>query len=96
MKRIVSLIKEVFEKTVYYSQWEGSDEAMAGNYEMAQVQYKSRLYTGIISFFKQLILSLICLYRGHKWDVESNCGPESGSEDFYCSFCGESHHIQYY
>lgn len=39
----------------------------------------------------------LCKKHGHKWEVDSNCGPESASETFTCTRCGESpNEIIYY
>jgi hypothetical protein len=32
----------------------------------------------------------------HEWVVESSIGPDSGSEDFYCSKCGACDHVIWY
>ena len=53
----------------------------------------------VVVLFWFLVLRMrqaYCGYFGHRWEVESDIGPESGSESFECTRCGECKHVQYY
>lgn len=69
---------------------------MAGNHEMAEVEYRARLWIGVYEFLVALVPNTLCHFKGHKWVVESDIGPDSGSEYFECTRCGFSHDITYY
>jgi hypothetical protein len=91
MKLLMKLI-EYAQAVIYYSQFAGCEETA----EMAIVEYRSRLWTGIWEFLVSSPRVIFCYFFDHKWDVSSCINGESGSEEFYCNRCGESHNIIYY
>jgi hypothetical protein len=97
-----SLISEIWKYIVYTFEFINDPEygwicsSNGTPMDFSETLYRCRLFTALWNIAGQTVLITLCHYKGHKWYVESNCGPESGSEDFYCERCGYSHHIIYY
>ena len=68
------------------------------NYKYAY-QYEDAGKYNIFLYMLEKVQERVSAYKcrkGHRWEVETDIGPDSGSEDFTCTQCGVSHTNVYY
>ena len=56
---------------------------------------KYNIFLYLLEKINERIVSFKCR-KGHKWEVQTDIGPESGSEELTCTCCGVSHTNTYY
>ena len=64
-------------------------------YEYTPEGLKYNIFRYVVDKINEGIVSFKCR-KGHKWEVQSDIGPESGSEELTCTCCGVSHTNIYY
>ena len=65
------------------------------HYEYNPEGLKYSIFRYVFDKINERIISFKCR-KGHKWEVQTDIGPESGSEEFTCTCCGVSHTNTYY
>ena len=65
------------------------------NYEYSPEELKYNIFRYVFDKINEGIISFKCR-KGHKWEVQSDIGPNSGSEELTCTCCGVSQTNIYY